>query len=256
LSAGAALVRLLALILLKLVILPISVFAVAHVLAPSWSLGVLLVALMPAGVSSVAFADLHRGNTARALVILFGSSLLCPFTIPAGMLLGQSWTRGERVTIDPMELLPRVLFIAALLAVPFVLAQWVRRAARSWVDANQTKFSPVALALLAAMVFAATAATREQWLSLGFLALATPMALVFAATAAFLLCGVALSRVLSREDAVAFACSAVYMNNGLCVAFALAFFPGLPGMILPGVLMTIPMVLGISLVGRAIPPAS
>ena len=103
------------------------------------------------------------------------------------------------------------------------------------------------------MIFCSTATTREQWFSRGLVALFAPLLIVSLVVLTALALGKLFSFLVSREDAVAFTCSTVYPNNGLSIAFALAFFAGQAPVLLPCVLMTVPMIWGVSVVGRVIP---
>ena len=147
----------------------------------------------------------------------------------------------------------RVAYIALLLGVPFTCAQITRRAAPRWIARRHARFTPLALICLLTLIFLATTATRERWFEQGLNGLLRVLLLVSAISLGFLAVGALGGRVLGREDAVAFGCNAVYVNNGLAVAYALAFYPERAGVVLPCILITVPMVWVIGWVGRVVP---
>jgi hypothetical protein len=59
-----------------------------------------------------------------------------------------------------------------------------------------------------------------------------------------------LRRSVPGPAVTAFACGALYMNNGLSIAYATRFHAGDAHVILPCVLMQVPMVAGVVLWGR------
>ncbi|NLI83021.1 MAG: bile acid:sodium symporter [Deltaproteobacteria bacterium] len=100
---------------LKLVLLPIAVFAVFRCLLPRYALGALLLSGISTGVVSPFFAELLRGNTPMVLFILIGSSLLVPFTLPPLVKI----LAGEAMDIhlgDMIRLLCIIVFIPVVLS--------------------------------------------------------------------------------------------------------------------------------------------
>ncbi|MCA9642237.1 MAG: bile acid:sodium symporter [Polyangiaceae bacterium] len=245
--------RLTALIVVKLFGLPLLVFISSLWLPEDDRLGLLILAAMPAGMSSVAFADVHRGNVALALLVLLATSLLSPVSVPLSLELPRLLGKAQAHALTPSEVAARVSYIAVLLGVPFVAAQVTRRAAAPWVARQQGRFTPLALVSLLALIFLATSATRARWFEQGLSGLLAVLVMVSLTSLAFLGTGALAGRIMGREDAVAFGCNCVYVNNGLAVAYALAFYPERPGVVLPCILITVPMVWVIGWVGRAIP---
>ena len=230
---------------IKLIAFPLAAWAAAHALAPEWALGVLLVTAMPAGLSATAVTDLYRGNVALALVLTFLTSVLCPLTVP--LLLGLLDPRARG--IDPGLLAERALYIVALLVVPFVLAQLVRRLAPAMVERHRHRWGSGAILSSCLLIFASIGANRDAWAHLPSSALLVPLALDALAMAVAIGIGLVALRRLPAGDGAAFAFCCVWMNNGLAVAFADRFFPGEAGVILGAVMMQLPIVAGVSVIG-------
>ncbi len=133
----------------RFIALPIALFYLSELLTPSLSNGVLLLALMPAGVMSPAMTGLAGGNAAISLGIVLVSSLLCPFVTPIvfSLLIDTS------VHIDPFGLfvsLSCVVFIPIALHLPFRKES----ATRSWIDKNNTLSTMLLLGISVALVAA------------------------------------------------------------------------------------------------------
>jgi bile acid:Na+ symporter, BASS family len=101
--------------LLKLVVLPVGLWALAAWLAPSWALPVLLLSGVSAGVTAPFFSQLLGGDQARTLQLTVLTSVLVPFTLPAlvGLLA------GHQINL-PLAAMGRML--AMVIFVPLVLA--------------------------------------------------------------------------------------------------------------------------------------
>ena len=229
---------------IKLVGLPLAAWAVTWLIAPQWALGVLLVCAMPAGLSSVAFTDILRGNHVLALLFVLASSLLVALTVPC-LLLGFS----PETTIDPFAIGERAVYILALLVVPFALAQLTRAAAPAFVQRHYHRWSGGAVICSCLLGMVSVLVNRTLWAAWDAAHLLGPFALVCLLSAGILVIGVASRRWLPPGDATAFACGIAYMNNGLSIAFAVRFFHDDPRMVLPSVLMQIPMIGSIALLG-------
>jgi BASS family bile acid:Na+ symporter len=229
----------------KLLGLPLAAYALTLLIAPAWAPGVLLVGMMPAGLSSLAFADLLRGSHVMALFLILVTSVACPLTVP--LLL--NWLGPPGHAPGLREVAHESGYIVLLLLAPFVLAQLTRVAASAFVDRHHQYWGVGAIFFLCTLVFVAIAVNRSSWESWPATRLLLPLGLACLASAIFALGAWALRPVLDRGETIAFACAAVYMNNGLSMAFSSQFFPGSAEMVLPSVLMQVPMVAVVALMG-------
>jgi predicted Na+-dependent transporter len=229
---------------IKLAGLPLAAWAVTRLIAPQWALGVLLVCAMPAGLSSIAFTDILRGNHVLALLFVLASSVFVALTVPC-LLLGFS----PGTSIDPAAIGERALYILALLLIPFALAQLTRAAAPAFVQRHYQRWSGGAVICSCLLGLVSVLVNRNLWAAWDATHLLGPFALVCLLSAGILAVGVGSRRWLPPGDATAFACGIAYMNNGLSIAFAVRFFHDDPRMVLPSVLMQIPMIGSIALLG-------
>ncbi len=233
-SSARALGRIAALSGIKLVVLPLLVYAMGLVLAPDWALGLFLVAAMPAGMSSGALTGLYGGNVGMALMLIIATSLLCPLTVPLQLqMLGSNpdWPLAAR----------KAGYLLLLLAIPFSLAQIAWRVAPAFVAARDALWQRCTLGVMSLLIFVSAAPCRDAWSHVAQHALLVPIALTGVASVLFVATAL-LSRLrLATPEALAFGCTCIYMNNGLAVAFAAKFYPDDAHMLLPAIMMQVPM---------------
>ncbi|MFM2092036.1 MAG: putative sodium-dependent transporter yocS [Planctomycetota bacterium] len=232
----------------KLLAIPLAAWGVALLVAPHWATGVLLVAAMPAGFTSIAIADLHGGRRAAAVLLVALTSALVPLTVPA-FLTGLAG--GGQATVAAVA--ERAGYILLLLAAPLALAQAVRALAPAWTVRHDRAWGPAAITCSCLLVFIATAGNRDGWTHWPLVRLVEPVLVTLIPGAAALGAALLLRRRLPASEAVVFAGAAVYVNNGLAVAFATRFYPGQAEVLLPCLLMQIPMVCSTALLRRLFP---
>ncbi len=229
----------------KLLVLPALAWAVTRIVAPDWAAGVALVALMPAGLSSVALTDLHRGDRVLALFLIIITSVLAPLTVPTGMALVHDGPRP-----DAARLVGQALYILKMLAIPFAAAQLVRLLAPRVVAAGMAWWGRGSILCLVLMILVSCLANQRAWAGWPLSTMLVPLGLACLASLIALAGTLLLRRWLAAPAVTAFACAALYMNNGLSITYATVFHPGDARIILPCVLMQVPMVAAVVLWGR------
>jgi BASS family bile acid:Na+ symporter len=242
--------------LAKLVALPVAVWLLVLPIAPAWAPGMMLVGMMPAAFSSMAFANLYGGSRLLALLMIVVTSALTPIVAP--LLLALVGAGG----VAPGAIAIQAAYIAVLLVAPFAAAQLTRRLAPAIIATHGKRLGSGSIACICVLVFVAVAVNRPAWAHFASTDLLAPLALTTLAVVVFALGGWAVGLALPRAEAVSFACIAVYMNNGLGVAIATRFFGDDPHMLLPALLIQVPMMAAVPLVtalvgrqaGAAAPP--
>ena len=234
----------------RLALMPLVAGGITWLIAPAWAGGVMLLAASPAAMSSVAFTDLYGGTRMFALLQMLGTTMLSPLTVPllvAHVHLGQGAAAGPS---GGHPLGARMLYMATVLGIPFVLAQATRRAAPRLVAHNHHRLSLCAVFCSCTLVFIAIASNRAAWASWHWSALVAPLVLSSALCLAGLGVGLlAMGWLLPRGEGIAFGCGEIWINNGLAVAFVTQFFPGNPYMLLPAILMQLPIIAVMSFYG-------
>jgi len=229
----------------KLAVLPALAWLITWLIAPDWAAGVALVTMMPAGLSSVALADLHRGDRVLALFLIITTSLLAPLTVPAGMALVHPGPPP-----DAARLAGQAAYILLMLAIPFSVAQLVRKVLPRMVVAGMAWWGRGSICCLVLMILVSCLANRGAWAGWSPSTMLVPLGLACLASLIALGSALLLRRWLAGPAVTSFACAALYMNNGLSIAYATAFHPGDAHVLLPCVLMQVPMVAAVVLWGR------
>ena len=230
----------------RLLVVPVVVWAITAAVAPDWAAGVLLVAAMPAGLSSIAMADLMRGDRVLAMLAVVASSAAAPLTIP---LLVQAFG-PDHTMVDIALVAGRAGYIGMLLGLPLLAAQAVRAAAPQLVLAGEIWWPRGAVFCSLTLGVISILANRAAWAPYAWSGLAIPLALATLTVGLSLAIGLLIRRWLPRDRADALGCGGVYLNNGLAIAFAAAFFPHDGRMLLPAILLILPAVAGMALLGR------
>jgi len=223
----------------KLLLIPLIAFAITKLIAPDWANGILLLTMMPAGFACLAFADLLGGNRVVTLLLVLATSALVPFTAP---LLLAVFTG---TTVSWSAVAYEAGYIALLLATPFTLAQLTRAAFPALIVRHFARWNAGSIASACILVFVGAAVNRHTWADLPGSAILIALGLTIMATLVSAGCAVLLGRFLPRGDAIAFTCVAIYMNNGLAIAFATQFSGGNPYMLLPAIMVQIPVMIGV-----------
>ncbi len=224
--------------LAKLLLLPVVGWAITRVVAPQWAGGVLLVCAMSAGLSSIAFTDILKGNHVLALLLVVATSLLVPLSVPGLLLI--FGPAGTHVAVA--DVIGRAVYILTLLAVPFTLAQLVRWAVPLFIAKHFHRWSMGTVICSCLLGMVSVLVNRDLWTSWHPPQMVLPLVLLIGVTVMILALGWWTQRFVGRRDAIAFTCCMAYMNNGLSIAFAVRFFPEDSTMVLPSVLMQIPMI--------------
>lgn len=245
--SGAGLRRTVLLSLLKLLVIPALAWGLFALVLPAWAPAALLVAAVPAGLSSPTLAGLRRPDAvAPALAFVILSSSLSPLTVPTLLAL------LTEARAEPLPLaLSQAQYIGALLLGPWISSRAVRRFAPAWVAQHRARFRPLAVSCLVFLVFVAAAKCRRVVdgqaggdATISLMGLATMTALAVFLGAASLL----VSLRLPPAEAVAFPAGVVFMNNGLGIALASRYFPEDAPVLVGAALIEVPILFGVHVV--------
>ncbi|MBN2516454.1 MAG: bile acid:sodium symporter [Deltaproteobacteria bacterium] len=211
-----SIVKIICLTLLKIVILPIAIYYVFRVIAPSYAVAALLLSGISTGVVAPFISNLVKGNSPLVMVMVVVTSLLIPFTLPAliKMVLGQS---VNIPLIDMIRMLALVIFI------PFLAAECLRKLAPSSLPIIMKVRFPFSLILFAIVNLGIFSRYAEFFYR-------EPIAIITATSTAIVLsviyCVIGISCMFKRsiEDQLAGAITLGNMNNVLIIVFASRFF--------------------------------
>jgi len=139
--------------LCRFIVLPVGLYALVAPFSTVFAAGLLLYALMPAGVSAPGVTHICGGNVAASWVLLMASSLLAPVVVPAVM----AAMTGKAALIDPQDLFATLLvtlFLPLLLHVPF-------RRSKPVVDGVAAYGSLIVVSLIVALVVLVVGGSRD-----------------------------------------------------------------------------------------------
>ncbi|MDD4891441.1 MAG: bile acid:sodium symporter [Phycisphaerae bacterium] len=230
-----------------LVVLPLGIWLLARLVLPQpFALGVLILAVMPAGVVCSSLADIARGNAALALIITLVTTALCPLIAPPII----SLATGELLAGGTGRLLAQSAYLAAILFVPLAAAYLVRRFRPALVARHRDAFTGASIVFLTLVILGSMSVASNdcmQWVRSSPLEAVRLTAFLFGFSAVLHVAGYFIAPWRRPEDRAALSITAAYVNNGLGIVFSQAFFFPRFGAaaMLPSVLLEIPMTLAI-----------
>jgi len=201
---------------LKIVLLPLVIYGIFRVAAPSYAVAALLLSGVSTGVVAPFIANLVGANGALVMVMVVVTSLLIPFTLPAliNLLLG----RAVDISLPAM-----VRMLALIVFLPFLAAESLRRWAPRGLEEILKVRYPLSLSLFALInlgIFSRYAGFfhREPAtiLTAGFIAVLL--------SAIYCSVGILCMFRKSTENQLAGAITLGHMNNVLIIVFAARFF--------------------------------
>lgn len=102
----------------RYLILPVLLYFIGLQISPDFGLALLLLTLLPAGVSSPGFASLFKANVALTIAIVLFSSLLAPFYIPL-MIKKIAHLSIEISALNMLVLIASIVVAPILFSLPF-----------------------------------------------------------------------------------------------------------------------------------------
>ena len=209
-------VKIICLTLLKIAILPVVVYYVFTVIAPSYAVAALLLSGISTGVVAPFISNLVKGNSPLVMVLVVISSLLIPFTLPAliKLLLGQS--------VD-ISLYGMIRMLALVIFIPFVAAESLRNLAPRLLEVIVTMRFPLSL-ILFAIVNLGIFSRYAEFFHREPIAIITATAVAVGLSLLYCFVGIACMVKEPVEDQLAGAITLANMNNVLIIVFAARFF--------------------------------
>lgn len=201
---------------LRFVVLPVLLYLLARETMPQFAVGILLVAVLPVGVSCPAVVSVLGGNVSLAIILTFISTVLAPFLLP----LIFEWQSGGQLQVNTGEMFKTLLLI---LLMPVVLYRYTRRykPLRHMALTYGKSITIVEISLMIAIVVG-----KQRELILGEpLLLAESFLLSLILFAACLYAGWLWAKNQGKEQRIAYAATAGLNNAGLGIGLAVLYFP-------------------------------
>jgi len=209
-------VRILAIALVKLTILPVILYLLFYYVAPSYALSALLLTGVSAGVVAPMISNMVEGNSALVLLVVVITSALAPFTLPALIKI----ILAKEAAISFLSMLRT---LATVIFVPIAVVEIIRYLAPKIIGPILRIQFPVSLILFAMInlgVFYRYAPFFKREPSV--IVMATVVASALAAI--YCVVGILFFRNGSVEDQLAGAVMLGNLNNVLVIVFSSEFF--------------------------------
>jgi bile acid:Na+ symporter, BASS family len=199
--------------LMRYVALPILLWGICKEIAPSYALGILLLALCPAGTSSAALTGMYDGDVTLAFVITILSNIACVFLIPA-----VTGIFGHASMALPVFAILKTIVLCIVL--PGVVYIPLRRR-RPLVEYSRIYGRLTVVIMISLLVFIALAKSRDYFL-------ANPQGMIapLLLAAVFYIIAIAFGFVIktARPERIAYGVCSAFNNNGLGIGLALMYF--------------------------------
>jgi len=171
---------------------------------------------MPAGVSSPALVDILKGNITLAMSIAIVTQMIAPFTVPLLFWLVDS---------NGLEINKLLVFkdIAILIFLPMILSQVLKKYFPGVINKSQHIITSANIVLLFTFVYIALSSQRDVILE-------NPVSLIWKTAVLYLVfillhaIGYLICYKESKDNKIALAVTAAYMNNGLAIVLASTYF--------------------------------
>jgi len=199
-----------------MIAIPLAFFFSTRIFNAELATGILLLTAMPAGVSTPVLTDIARGNISLSMSLTIVSQLLAPFTVPFLFWIVDI----NSLTINKLLILKD---IAILVFLPMVISQMVKRYLPQVITKTQHLFTSVNVFLLFTFVYIAISSQRNVILE-NPAGLIWKIAVLYVVFLALHVIGYMICPKETRENRIAVAIGAAYMNNGMAIVLAASYF--------------------------------
>jgi bile acid:Na+ symporter, BASS family len=212
----SALLRLTALVVVKLIVLPAVLYAVCLVILPDYAVPVLLLSGISTGVVAPFIANILDADMSQVLRMVVVTSLIVPISLPCMVKV----LAGAEILI-PLDIMVRLLAIVVF--IPIVAVLLVKRFAAGIIDTLVAGRFPISLVLFALINFG----VFSKYSSFFFQQprqLLVSVGVAYALGVIYYVAGFLITPGWGLSQRVATAVSLGVMNNVLVIVFSSRFF--------------------------------
>jgi bile acid:Na+ symporter, BASS family len=199
-----------------MLIIPVLFFLSVNIFDPVLAVGVLLLTAMPAGVSSPTLTDIAKGNIPLSMSIVIITSLLAPFTVP--LLFGL--IKFKNISINPLAIFKD---LAIFVFLPMIIAQIIKKYFPLTIIKKQHLFTSINILLLFLLVYAVMGSQRDVIIN-DSLSVIWQIVFLYLIFILLHIIGYLIGYKQNKENKVAIAIGAAYMNNGMAIVLAATHF--------------------------------
>jgi len=199
-----------------MLVIPLVFYFSTRIFDADLAVGILLLTAMPAGVSTPVLTYIAKGNISLSMSLVIVSQLLAPFTVPLLFWLVDI----NSLTINKLLILKD---IAILVFLPMVISQIVKRYLPLTIEKTQHLFTSANVLLLFSFVYIAISSQRNVILE-NPTGLIWKIALLYLVFVLLHIIGYLICLKQNKENRIAVAIGAAYMNNGMAIVLAVSYF--------------------------------
>lgn len=199
-----------------MIIIPVLFFFSINIFNPELAIGILLLTAMPAGVSTPALTDIVKGNVSLSMSLAIVSQMIAPITVP--LLFWLIDLNGH--SINKLLMLKDMAIIVFL---PMIISQVIKKYFPLTIKKTQHLFTSLNVLLLFAFVYLAISSQRNVILE-NPVGLIWKIALLYLVFIILHVIGYMICFKQNKENRIAVAIGAAYMNNGMAIVLAVSYF--------------------------------
>lgn len=202
--------------LTRFIALPIVVYLLSQIIVPSFSTSVLLLSIMPAGVASIALANLLSGSIEVSLVLAVFSNLVAPAVIPIVFLLFSDST----LEVSKSAMFQALLFIVVI---PFIVDWIIKLLAPQVRDKVSSLSSFLATLLMGIILIVVVNNQRDFFFSSPLYSIKSILILAIL-YATYYLFGIFFSRNKNNKERISYSICSGANNNALGISLSFLYF--------------------------------
>jgi bile acid:Na+ symporter, BASS family len=199
-----------------MIIIPVLFFFSVNIFNPELAIGILLLTAMPAGVSTPALTDIVKGNVSLSMSLAIVSQIVAPFTVPLLFML----INMDNHSINKLLMLKDIAIIVFL---PLIISQLIKKKFPLTIKKTQHLFTSVNVLLLFTFVYMVIATQRDVILE-NPAGLVRNIVILYFVFIILHVAGYMICLKQNKENRIAVAIGAAYMNNGLAIVLAASYF--------------------------------
>jgi len=201
--------------MLRFAVFPLVLFYLVRAFLPEFSTGILLLALMPAGVAVASLCSMSKANVVIGLSLTIVTSLLAPFVIPAVYSF-----LGQTVNVNVWNLFLTLIYVVLLpIVLYFFVFDKIKPVKKIIKDYNKT----TAILFLSIILAIVIAAQREEIFS-NIDLIVKGLFVMTGVYGIFYAFGIAYSFFLQKEEKIPYILASGANNNSLAVGLSFAYF--------------------------------
>lgn len=204
------------LVTVYMLVIPVVFFFSARVFDSELAIGILLLTSMPAGVSTPVLTDIAKGNISLSMSLAIITQLITPFSVPLLFWLVDT----SSLTINKLLILKD---ISILVFLPMIISQMIKKYFPASITKTHHLFTSVNVILLFSFVYITISSQRNVILD-NPAGLIWKIAVLYVVFILLHIIGYMICLKGSKENRIAVAIGAAYMNNGLAIVLAASYF--------------------------------